>query len=94
LTAWAGVASVLDMTTRRQQHRKPRLHSCRAAPPYREIQKLIGEGLREQLQLPKELPHQLLAVLLQLTENDTLNNRPRGKRKNGGGRRKHLGRRV
>jgi hypothetical protein len=39
-----------------------------AAPPYREIQNRLGEGLRENLQLPKELSHRLLTALMQLTE--------------------------
>jgi hypothetical protein len=35
---------------------------------YREIQKKIGEELRERFELPKELPRQLLTVLMQLSD--------------------------
>ena len=34
-------------------------------PPYREIQKQIGMILREQYAPPKELPHQLLALVIE-----------------------------
>jgi len=36
----------------------------RPPPPYREIQKQIGMILREQYAPPKELPHQLLALVI------------------------------
>lgn len=35
---------------------------------YREIQKKIGEELRKRFEPPKELPHQLLTVLMQLND--------------------------
>ena len=38
------------------------------APPYCEIQKKIGEELRKLLEPPKEIPHQLLTVLMQLND--------------------------
>ena len=34
-------------------------------PPYREIQKQIGMILREQYAPPKELPHQLVALVIE-----------------------------
>ena len=35
---------------------------------YLEIQKKIGEELRERIELPNELPHQLLTALMQLND--------------------------
>jgi hypothetical protein len=59
------------MTMRRpQQHRRVEPKPYWAAPPYREIQKRIGEGLREQLELPGEIPHRILTVLMQLNQNE------------------------
>ena len=57
---------VPDMTIRRQQFRKAKLEPYRAPPSYREIQNRIGEGLKEKLEIPKELPDRLLTLLNQL----------------------------
>jgi hypothetical protein len=38
------------------------------APPYRDIQTKIGEGLKAHYEPPKELPHRLLTLLLQMNE--------------------------
>jgi hypothetical protein len=35
-------------------------------PPYIEIQKQLGKGLRKQYEPPRELPHHLLTLLIQL----------------------------
>jgi hypothetical protein len=44
---------------------RPRLKLRPRTPsPYHEIQKRIGMILREQYQPPKELPHQLLVLLI------------------------------
>jgi hypothetical protein len=40
----------------------------RKAPPYRDIQMKIGEGLKDYYEPPKELPHQLLTLLVQINE--------------------------
>jgi hypothetical protein len=42
----------------------------RAKPPYAEIQKQIGKGLKEHYELSPELPHRLLALLIQLNDKD------------------------
>jgi hypothetical protein len=43
----------------------------RSTPPYAEIQKQIGNGLKQQYEpLPKELPHQLFALLLQIQDQE------------------------
>jgi hypothetical protein len=74
------------MTIRRQQHRKAKLPPSGAAPPYREIQNRIGEGLKEQLELPKEMPHRLLTALIQLTDNEKINGLRHDKKKTRRGR--------
>jgi hypothetical protein len=61
---------VPDMTMRAQQQRKTRREPYWAAPPYREIQNRIGEGLKEELEIPKELPHRLLTALMQLRDDE------------------------
>jgi hypothetical protein len=38
------------------------------APPYRDIQTKIGEGLKAHYEPPKELPHRLLTLLIQMNE--------------------------
>jgi hypothetical protein len=60
------------MTIRRKQHRKALRRSYWDAPPYREIQSRIAEGLREQLAPPKDLPHRLLTALMQQTDNEEI----------------------
>jgi hypothetical protein len=43
------------------------------AMPYRDIQMQIGRAMKLQYELPQELPHQLLTLLMQVTgreEND------------------------
>jgi len=42
-----------------------------AKQPYAEMQKQIGKILREQYQPPKELPHQLLVLLLKVDQQGT-----------------------
>jgi hypothetical protein len=42
-----------------------------AKQPYAEMQKEIGKILREQYQLPQELPHQLLVLLLKVDQQGT-----------------------
>jgi hypothetical protein len=42
----------------------------RTTPPYAEIQKQIGNGLKQQYEAPKELPHQLFALLLQIQDQE------------------------
>jgi hypothetical protein len=39
-----------------------------SAPPYLDIQKHLGKALREQYKPPKELPHGLFTLLLQISE--------------------------
>jgi hypothetical protein len=39
-------------------------------PHYHEIQMEIGRKLQAQLDLPKDMPHQILALLVQLTNDD------------------------
>jgi hypothetical protein len=39
-------------------------------PPYIEIQKQLGNGLRKQYEPPRELPHHLLTLLIQLNDNE------------------------
>ena len=54
---------------RHRQHRvepEPRFRPW--DPPYREIQRKIGVELRELFELPKEIPHYLLAMLMQLND--------------------------
>lgn len=70
------------MTIRRQQRRKA--EPSWAAPPYREIQNRIGEGLKGQLELPKEMPHRLLTALMQLTDNEEINGLRHGKKNSTG----------
>jgi hypothetical protein len=36
-------------------------------PPYRAIEMEIGKELRERMELPQELPHNLLTLLMQIT---------------------------
>jgi hypothetical protein len=38
------------------------------APPYRDIQTKIGEGLKAHYEPPKELPPRLLTLLIQMNE--------------------------
>jgi hypothetical protein len=38
------------------------------APPYRDIQTKIGEGLKAHFEPPKELPHRLLTLLSQMNK--------------------------
>jgi hypothetical protein len=38
------------------------------APPYRDIQMKIGEGLKAHYEPPKEMPHLLLTLLIQMDE--------------------------
>jgi hypothetical protein len=40
------------------------------APPYREIEMKIGEGLRKRYAAPQELPHRLLALVMQIKGQD------------------------
>jgi hypothetical protein len=40
------------------------------ATPYREMQKQLGRGLREHYEVPKELPHRLFALLLQINRQE------------------------
>jgi len=42
----------------------------RPEPPYAEIQKQIGNGLKQQYEPSKELPHQLFALLLQIQDQE------------------------
>jgi hypothetical protein len=44
-------------------------HNYWIAKCYRAIQATLGQQLRDQYEVPKELPHQLLAILVQLTEH-------------------------
>ena len=37
---------------------------------YIEIQRQLGKGLRKQYEPPRELPHHLLTLLVQLNDND------------------------
>jgi hypothetical protein len=48
-----------------------------AKQPYAEMQKQIGKILREQYQLPEELPHQLLVLLLKVDQQGTREYRAR-----------------
>ena len=41
----------------------------RMRPPYLAIQQRIGSMLRQQYEPPKDLPHQLLALLIQLNDD-------------------------
>jgi len=48
---------------------RPRAQSGRSyfrGPPYFDIQKHIGKSLREQYELPKDLPHNLLTLLIRI----------------------------
>jgi len=45
-------------------------HHRLGSPPYIEIQKQLGKGLRKQYEPPRELPHHLLTLLIQLSDND------------------------
>jgi hypothetical protein len=38
------------------------------APPYRDIQTKIGEELKANYEPPRELPHRLLTLLIQMNE--------------------------
>jgi hypothetical protein len=38
------------------------------APPYRDIQTKIGEGLKAHYEPPKGMPHRLLTLLMQMNE--------------------------
>jgi hypothetical protein len=38
------------------------------APAFRDIQMKIGEGLKAHYDLPMELPHRLLTLLMQITK--------------------------
>jgi hypothetical protein len=40
------------------------------APPYRDIQTKIGEGLRAHYEPPEEMPHRLLTLLIQMDERE------------------------
>ena len=42
----------------------------RMRPPYLAIQERIGSMLRQQYEPPKDLPHQLLALLVELNNQD------------------------
>jgi hypothetical protein len=51
------------------RHYRPRARSDRSyfgGPSYLDIQKHIGKSLREQYELPKDLPHSLLMLLIQI----------------------------
>jgi hypothetical protein len=49
---------------RRASHRAPDWK----APPYRDIQMKIGQGLKAHYEPPKKLPHRLLALLMQMNK--------------------------
>jgi hypothetical protein len=55
----------------RQRRRETRSFPPWAAPPYREIEMKIGEGLRKRYEPPQELPHRLLALVMQIKREDT-----------------------
>ena len=62
-TPWAFITAI--MQTPRIHRPRPRLKVRPRTPsPYHEIQKRIGMILREQYEPPKELPHQLLVLLI------------------------------
>ena len=67
-----GLCWVPDMTVqRRQQHYELEpLPYHLDAPPFRQIQARIGEGLRECFEAPSNLPHQLLTLLIQLNRGE------------------------
>jgi hypothetical protein len=39
-------------------------------PPYRDIPLHIGQALRKHYELPEELPHQLLTLLMQMNNDE------------------------
>jgi len=57
------------MARSHQDHAESR-GNYRSMPPYAEIQKQIGKGLKQQYELPQQLPHGLLALLMQLNDNE------------------------
>jgi hypothetical protein len=57
------------MASRRRQLLKRGAASTQSTPPYLVIQ-TIGKALQEQYEPPKELPHRLLTLLLQINERE------------------------
>jgi len=57
----------------RQRRRETRSFPAWAAPPYREIEIKIGEELRRRWEPPQELPHHLLALMMQMKSHDDEN---------------------
>jgi hypothetical protein len=55
------------MSTVRQHLTADRVPDWKA-PPYRDIQNEIGEGLKAHYEPPKELPPRLLTLLIQMNE--------------------------
>jgi hypothetical protein len=52
-----------------RNRREPRIRAHRPPerrPPFAEIQKELGKGLKEQYEPPKDLSHRLFTLLLQL----------------------------
>jgi hypothetical protein len=56
------------MSIDRQPHRTVDRVPDWKAPPYRDIQTKIGEELKAHYEPPKELPHRLLTLLIQMNE--------------------------
>jgi hypothetical protein len=56
------------MSIDRQPHRAVDRVPDWKAPPYRDIQTKIGEELKAHYEPPKELPHRLLTLLIQMNE--------------------------
>jgi hypothetical protein len=59
------------MASRRQQQWRRDLFFLQGgeAPPYRAIEMEIGKELRGRYEPPRELPHKLLALLMQMNGN-------------------------
>jgi len=60
----------------RQRRREAQSLPPWAAPPYREIELKIGEGLRQRYEPPRELPHQLAALLNQMVRREKKRDEP------------------
>jgi hypothetical protein len=58
----------LDRHRRRSDGHSKRM--AWASPPYLDIKMAIGKSLREQYELPKDMPHQLLTLLLEIRKSE------------------------
>jgi hypothetical protein len=68
MRGWAGAEcrpmSIDRLQPRRAADRVPNWK----APPYRDLQMQIGEGLKAHYEPPKELPSRLLVLILQMND--------------------------